>query len=99
MMYCRVGFAHRDRNGGQSPPYLLCGFNLVARLIHETHPKRGLRKKSSQKIFCQFAHTIQILHAICGLAAMQHARFLCSTGNFLYLQKKLIATHIVTAVA
>jgi len=24
-MYCRrVGFAHRDRNGGQSPPYLTC---------------------------------------------------------------------------
>jgi len=26
MMYRRVGIAHRDRNGGQSPPYLLCGF-------------------------------------------------------------------------
>jgi len=22
MMYCRVGNAHRDRNGGQCPPYL-----------------------------------------------------------------------------
>jgi hypothetical protein len=21
MMYCRVGIAHQDRNGGQCPPY------------------------------------------------------------------------------
>ena len=34
MMYCRVGFAHRDRNGGQSPPYLLCGFNLDSVVEH-----------------------------------------------------------------
>ena len=28
-MYCRVGFAHRDRNGGQSPPYLTCFVDLT----------------------------------------------------------------------
>jgi len=32
MMYCRrVGFAHRDSNGGQSPHYLLCGFKVQVR--------------------------------------------------------------------
>jgi len=33
-MYCRVGFAHRDRNGGQSPPfYEECFVNPLIRLF------------------------------------------------------------------
>jgi len=35
MMYCRVGFAHRDRNGGQSQLYLLSGFILDSAVEHE----------------------------------------------------------------
>jgi hypothetical protein len=29
LMYCRVGIAHRDRNGGQCPPYLTCCVDLT----------------------------------------------------------------------
>ena len=46
LMYCRVGFAHRDRNGGQSPLLdLLCGFKDQVR-IRPSGEKYGLDQLS-----------------------------------------------------